>query len=271
MISLVYICSIFLLVLTLVSANHLEIHFPGEDEACTMQKALGYNAAFVVTNKGIISNTVQAGSRNVALGGSKNSIGNDAMPIVNSLVTGCGGSVRHSTSGLFAYQGRPVGSHRNFEFRVAALNGAWFSDTQLTAASLLIQDDVTQRVNQSSLSAYLINEIATTATDVLSGIDTYRYRWDNTYSPETRWRYGVLPAEITDESISSKNHTYKIETTAPGLLHDDGECQLDIGGTTVDTVVTTEAASLDLVSLVTMLVESIKELNARIVVLEAAV
>jgi len=249
------------------------VHLPGDPPPiCTAEIANNINNLILsVTASETLSTSVEKGARNVALGGSKNHIGDDINPIVDALVVGCEGSVRHSTSALFAYANRPVSSRYNHEFRVVALNGAHFEDTRLMASALLLRDDESMRMDETTLASYL-SGIGSNATAMLSMMTMYRYRWNSTYSPENRWRYGMRPSEATDpqDPACPTWISYAIESSSPPVFLSQSAdvCQLDTSGSMQSPVISATRPSVDIMSMIALIVESIKEMDARLQALE---
>ena len=259
-----------LLLVHISAAVHEPYHLPYS--TCTEELARNSNMIMARTDIADLSTTLQCGARNTALGGAKNLIGCDARHIVNSLVTGTQGAMIHSNSALFSYAGKPSSSAHNHEFRVSAMNGARFHDTQLTAAAYLVQDDASARQNQTSLAAYLISQ-GTTATARLAALDTSHYQWKASYSPETRYRYGFTASQATqvDSVVAPAAHSYVNETSAAPIAYEDdvmGICQLDLSGPLEVGVDPSEPAVLDLVSTVTLMAQAIRELSVRLDALE---
>ena len=259
------LCLFLFLIKTVIAISPL---FQLSHPVCTPEVAGNSNLILARTDIANISTILKCGARNTALGGAKNLIGREARPIVNSLVTGCQGAMIHSNAALFSYAGKSSTSVHNNEFRVTALNGARFHDTQLTAAAFLVQDDESARQNQTSLTAYLISQGAT-ATARLGAMDTSRYQWKASYSPETRYRYGFTANQATliDAMVAPSVHSYANETSAAPIAYQDdvaGICQLAMSGPMVVGVDLAEPAALDLVSTVTLMVEAIRELSARL-------
>ena len=266
----VVLCLLVLIAQTSLADHELAFHMP--HLPCTEEVARNSNMILARTDIAEISTMLKCGARNTALGGAKNLIGCDDRHIVNSLVTGCQGSMMHSNAALFSYGGKPSASLHNHEFRVSAMNGARFHDTQVTAAAYLVQDDASARLNQMSLSAYLISQ-GTTATARLGALDTRHYQWKASYSPETRYRYGFTASQATqvDAILAPSAHSYANETSAAPIAYQDDElgiCQLDISGPLLVGLDPAEPAVIDLVSTVTLMAEAIRELSARLDALE---
>lgn len=205
------------------------------------------------------------------LGGSGNSIGNDQGPIVNSLVFGYDGNVSHSNSVLFSYGETAAASQWNHEFRVVAANGATFQQTELRAAALLVQDDPSERTNVTSLLSYLTSQ-ATTAVAILTSLNTVRYRWSSAFCPDNRYHYGFDPAQVAsiDPTLAPPDHIIAKEISPPLIVNDtqEGVCQLENVGILETTVTNDGQGSIDLVSWMAMVTQSIVEVNNRIAVLE---
>jgi len=242
-------------------------------EPCTNETVMRDNYVWAAENQGSFSRVLEAGGRLGSLGGSGNVIGNDQSPIVNSLVFGYNGNVSYSNSVLFSYGQVGSSSKWNNEFRVHASNGAAFQQTELRAASLLVQDDPSERTNVTTLASYLSSQ-ATTATATLVAINTYRYRWTAAFSPETRFRYGFDPTQAAsvDSSLAPPSQTIDLEVAPPLIVNDttEGVCQLENVGVLESTVTNGDDGSIDLGSWMAMVTRSIAELDARITALENA-
>lgn len=240
-------------------------------EPCTNATVLRDNYVWSTANQGSFSYVLRAGGRLGMLGGSGNAIGNDQSPIVNSLVFGYDGNVTHSNTVLFSYGQVGLSSKWNHEFRVHAANGATFQQTELRAASVLVKDDPLERTNITTLASYLASQ-ATTATATLGAIDTFRYRWTNAFSPETRFRYGFDPiqASSVDSSLAPPSQTIDLEVAPPLIVNDttNGVCQLENVGILESTTANQGEGSVDLASWMAMVTRSIAELDARISALE---
>lgn len=238
---------------------------------CTDELASNQNQVVFGDQTGPLATTIEAGSRIVTLAGASNHIGNDQHPIVNAVLIGSQGTQTHSNSVLLAFANRAAASRRNNEFRLQAANGAAFEATELRAAGVLFRDDPTQRSNVSTLTQYLASQ-ATTATELVGNLTGYRYHWASNYSAETRFRYGLLPSEAAsvDTAVAPPVHTIANETFSAAVINDtaEGVCQKENSGLLEIVGDSSEGASVDLVSLVTLLAEAIRELDARITALE---
>lgn len=251
---------------------HAQFEMPVEP--CTESSVQARNFVTGPENNGNFSITVLGGARMGNLGGAGNSLGNDQILTVNSLIFGYNGNMSHSNSVLFSYGLDAAGSqsHRPYEFRARFDNGAVFEHTSLRASALLTRDQDSSRENVTTLASYLVSQ-DTNATTLLSTLPTYRYRWSETYSPETRFRYGFRPFEVVsvDPSIGVVDQNVVIQLDSPAIVNDTkaGICQLENrppDGTFTSNDI--DHGAIDVGSLVTMLVESIKELNARVTALE---
>lgn len=238
---------------------------------CGPGRACNNNFEFAQQGAGVFSLSQEMAARSATLGGAANHFGDDLHIVNNALVMGANGSVRHSNSALFAYANRAAMTRRNNEFRVHALNGAVFEATPLRAASLLVRDDESERANATTLAAHLAS-LSTTATARVAALTAYRYQWASGYSPEDRFRYGFLPSEasLVDGSVAPLVHTIAKEVEPAPLINDTetGVCQLALSGPTEVTSDSVEGGSLDLMSLVTLLAQAVKELDARVAALE---
>lgn len=254
---------------SIVSWDGAEFFLPSAP--CNNNTVLRDNFVWGTENQGSFSEKVMAGARMGSLGGAGNAIGNDQSPIVNSLVFGYNGNVSHSNSVLFSYGETGASSQWNHEFRVAAANGAAFQQTELRAAALLVQDNPAERANVTSLASYLSSQ-ATTATAVLTAINTFRYRWTSAFSPENRFRYGFSPTQAAsvDTSLAPPSQTINLEIAPPLIVNDtsEGVCQLQNTGVVESTTADSGDGSIDLGSWMAMVTRSIAELDARITALE---
>lgn len=212
-----------------------------------------------------------------SVGGAGNTFGSDNFVLVNGVVFGFNGHMNHSNSVLFSYGHTGNGTQSQFthEFRVRADNGAVFEHTPLRASALLVRDQISERENVTSLGTYLTLR-GTNATAILSGFPTYRYRWSQDYSPEQRFRYGMVPAEVVsvDSNIGVVDQDVIIQLDDPALVNDtvSDVCSFE-NEPPSSTFISNDIdhGSIDLGSLVTLLTEAVKELNTRVAVLEATV
>ena len=242
---------------------------------CTNQTAL-INNFVLATAQSQCQTLTTEGAYMMGLSGCANRIGGAPdHPIVSSLVAGVYGTVSHSHAALLSYGNRPAASKHNHEVRIAAWNGATFEGTELRAAALLISDQPDDSwVGTGLLSDHLVT-VGTTAVARILALTPHRFRWSGNYSSsETRFRYGLRPSEanLVDPAMAPINRTVIRETEPAGVIDDTsggGLCGLDIVGTLAPELSTDDdGGAIDLMSLVSMLVQSVDELNARLLVLE---
>ena len=244
---------------------------------CTNQTAL-INNYVLATSQSRCETLVTEGAYMMGLSGCANHIGGTPdHPIVSSLVAGVFGTVSHSHTAVLSYGNRPLASKHNHEVRVAAWNGATFEGTELRAAALLVSDQPDDSwVQTGLLSDHLVLE-STTAVARILALTPHRFRWSGNYSSsETRFRYGLRPSEanLVDPAVAPINRTVVRETEPAAVIDDTnggGLCGLDIVGTLASELTSgdgNDGGAIDLMSLISMLVQSVEELNARLLVLE---
>lgn len=239
---------------------------------CTNASLHQPNFIWSTTNQGAFSTDVAGGARMGALGGAGNRIGNNQMYVVNSVVFGFNGNMTHSNSALFSFgRGNNGGSASgaSHEFRVRADNGAVFDQTPIRAPSFLIQDDLQERKNVTSLGQYLTG-LSTTATQILLGLQAYRYQWSTNFSPEGRFRYGFVPSEVAevDSTLGVVNRTFHEQIGTPAVVNKTDVCQFANDPPSQLSSITDLNGAVDLVSLVALMTQSILELNTRLDLLE---
>lgn len=237
----------------------------------------------------VIATIERCGARMASIMGAANDIGNDNHPIVNSLVMGARGTVRHSNAALFAFGATytpgsgAVRTRRNNEIRMHATNGAVFEGTDLTAGDFLAElPDAASRTNVSALATYLAG-LSTNATAMVAGLATQHYELTAATSADGRPRMGFAAPtnasapETVPPELFPPERLFLNETAPAPLLVDQGAgvCQLGISGPVspaADPIgagsPTGEPAVLDAVGLLALLAEAVKELDARVTALE---
>jgi len=243
-------------------------------EQCTVDSVLTMNFATTALTEDGFTTTIKGGSRMGSLGGSDNILGDDDMNIVNSVIFGYSSNMTHSNSVLFAFgQGDSPGtaSQRPYEFRVRADNGAVFEHTPLRASALLVRDQDSARQSVTSLSSYLTST-NTTGTDIVKSLPTYRYTWSSSYSPNSRYHYGFKPFEVVsiDSTIGVTQQTVVLQTSNPTVVNNtsEGICGYE-NQPPSSTFLSNDIdhGAIDVGSLIAMMAQSIKELDARLTAL----